>query len=94
MPVLLDVAFNAVVLAHDSGHIPDAGHLAADGVAEDNLVGYLLFGVVGGLDMNRYLLVVVADAAAEGGNALRLQVAEEHLLTDAVGLEALAVDIE
>ena len=44
--------------------------------------------------MDGHLLVVVADAPAHRSNALCLQTAEEHLLTYAVCLQALAVYIE
>ncbi len=94
MPVLLDVAVGTVVLAHHTGHIPHAHHLASGRVAEDDLTGYLLLAMTGSLDVDGHLLIVVADAAAHGGEPLRLQMAEQRLLPDAVGLHALPVDIE
>ena len=94
MPVLLDITVCTVILAYHPRHITHTGHLAADGVAEDDLIGYLLYGVPRRLYMDGHLLVVVADAATHGGEPLSLQTAEEHLLSDAIGLKALAVYVE
>ena len=44
--------------------------------------------------MDGYVLVLVGDAAAEGGDALSLQTCKEHLLSYAVGLQTLAVNVE
>ena len=44
--------------------------------------------------MDGNLLVFVADAATHGSDALGLKTREEHLLTDAVGLQTLSVDVE
>ena len=44
--------------------------------------------------MYRCLLVSIADAATHHRNALRLQPAEQHLLSNAVGLQSLTVHIE
>ena len=94
MPVLFDAAGVGVIFTYHTGDIPYTGYLARRGVAEDDLVGYLLDTVLRGLYVDGHLLVVVADAAAHGGDALCLQATEEHLLTDAVGLQALTVYVE
>ena len=94
MAVLLDVALVGTVLAHHAGHIAHPRHLAADRIAEDDLVGYRLLAVLRGRYVQGHLLVGVADAAAHGSNTLCLQTAEEHLLADAVGLQSLPVDIK
>ena len=94
MSVLLDATVRSIVFAHHACHIAHACHLARDWSGEDNLVGDLFLAVLGILYMYWHLLVIVAETAAHGGDALWLQTAKEHLLTDAVGLQALAVHIE
>ena len=94
MSVLFYAAGVGVVLTHHTGHIPHTGYFTSGGVAEDNLVGYLLDAVLRGGYVDGHLLVVVTDAATHGSDALSLKTAEEHLLTDAVGLQALSVYVE
>ena len=94
MAVLFDAACHWVILTHHSGNIPHAHHLACGCIAIDNLIGYLLLTILHSLDMDGYLLVGVADATAHSGDALGLQTTEKHLLSDAIGLQALTVDIE
>ena len=92
--ILFDTTGMRRIFAHHTGHIPDTGHLTRHGVGEDNLIGYLLLRILHRLHIDGHLLVVVADAATEGGDALSLQAREEHLLTNAIGLQTLAVDVE
>ena len=94
MSVLFDITFRGVVFSHHTGHIPDPYDFAADGVAEDNLIGYLLLRVFCRLNMNGCLLAVGIDAATHGGQTLCLQLCKEHLLSNAVGLQALTVYVE
>ena len=44
--------------------------------------------------MDRRHLVVVGDAATHSGESLRLQLGEKHLLSNAIGLQSLTIDIE
>ena len=94
MPVLFNAARHRFVFALHGSHIAHTGYLARHGVGENDLVGYLLLRVFRWLHVDGNLLIVVADAAAHRGDALSLKSREEHLLTDAVGLQALAVDVE
>ena len=73
MTVLFDTARHRLVLAYHTGHISYTGHLARHRVREDNLVGNLLLAVLLSLHMDRYLLVIIADAATHGRDALSLQ---------------------
>ena len=70
--VLLDTTRHGFVLAHHTGHIANTCHLTCHRVGEDNLVGNLLLGVFLSLNVDGYLLVVVADSATHGGDALCL----------------------
>ena len=94
MAVLLDTARHGLVFTHHTGNIPHTYHLSSSSVAIDNLFGNLLFAVLHRLDMDGNLLVVVADAATHGRDALGLETREKHLLTDAVGLQPLAVYVK
>ena len=94
MTVLLDIAFSAVVFADRTCHIPDSCHLSCDRFAEDNHVGYLFHTVAHWLNVNRNLLVTIADASAHGSEPLYLQSAKQHLLSDTVGLQPLTIHIE
>ena len=94
MPVLLYAACHGLIFTLNAGNIPYAHHLSCGCVAIDNLIGNLLLAILHCFDMDGYLLVVVADAATHCCDALCLESGEEHLLTYAVGLQALAVDVE
>ena len=94
MSILFDTTGHGFVFALYGCHIAHTCHLARNGVGEDYLVGNLLLRVFLSLNVDGYLLVIVAYRAAHGGDALSLQSREEHLLADAVGLQALAIDVE
>ena len=94
MAVLLDVAAAGVVFTLHGGNIADAHYLARGRVAEDDEVLHFLFAALCGFDVNGSLLRAGVDAAAYSGQALLLQLVEQHLLTDAVGLQALTVYVE
>ena len=94
MAVLLDAACMRVIFPHHPGHVPHPCHLARDGIGEDDLVGNLIFRILRRLHVDGYLLVIIVDAATHGGETLRLQTAEEQLLSDAVGLHPLTVYVE
>ena len=72
MTVLFDVAVFTVVFANHASHIPHPGHLASDGITEDDLIGYLFFTALGSFHMNGYLLVVITQTTAHGHHTLRL----------------------
>ncbi len=94
MSILFDATLIRIIFAHHAGHITDSCHLAADRVAENNLVGYLLHTVLGSLHMDGHILIVVVNGTAHRGQSLGLQASEEHLLTDAISLQALAVNVK
>ena len=94
MPVLFDTTRHRVVFPFDGSDVTHPNHLTSGRVGEDDLVGNLLFGVVRILNVDGYLLIIVADAATHRGDTLRLQTGKEHLLSDAVGLEPLTIDIK
>ena len=72
MTVLFDVAVFTVVFANHAGYIPHPGHLASDGITEDDLIGYLFFTTLRSFHMNGNLLVVITQTTAHGYHALRL----------------------
>ena len=92
--VLLDIAGLAVVFAHHAGHVAHADHLARRCVAVEDHRRHLGLRVLRRRQVDGRLLGGVADAAAHGGQTLLLQLGEEHLLADAIGLQTLAVDVE
>ena len=94
MPVLFDKSFVGVVFPDNLSYVAHTSDLPSDRVAEDNLAGDFLYCVLCRFDVDGHLLVVVADAAAEGRDALCLQVREKHLLSNAISLQTLAVNIE
>ena len=67
MTILLDATLIRIIFAHHAGHITDSCHLAADRVAENNLVGYLLHTVLGSLHMDGHILIVVVNGTAHRG---------------------------
>ena len=73
MTILFDTTGMRRIFTYDAGNIPHAGYLTRHGIGEDNLIGNLLFGILHRLDIDGHLLVVVADAATEGGDALSLK---------------------
>ena len=92
--VLLDVAAAGVVFTLHGGNIADAHYLARSRVAKDNEVLHFLFASLCGFDMDGGLLRAGVNAAAYSSQALLLQLVEQHLLTDTVGLQALTVYVE
>ena len=94
MTVLLYTARHWLILTLYSCNIPYTHHLPGGSVAVDNLIGNFLLAVLHRFNMDGYLLVVVADTATHRCDALALQTTEEHLLSDAVGLQALTVYIQ
>ena len=94
MTILLNTARHRFVLTHHLGDVSDSCDFTCHRIGEDDLIGNLLLRILRVLNMDGNLLVIVADAAAHRGDALGLEAREEHLLSDAVGLQALTVDIE
>ena len=92
--VLLDTTRHRLIFAYHTGHIANTYHLTRCRVRENNLVGYLLFAVLLCLHMDGYLLVIIADTATHRGDALSLQTRKEHLLTNTIALQTLAVYIK
>ena len=93
MTILLDITLVGVILTHHTCHIPYPDRLSTGRVTEDNMIGNLLFTVLCRCYMNRCLLVDITDTATHRGDTLSLQFAEEQLLTDAIGLQPLTVNI-
>ena len=91
MSVLLDATRHRLILAYYTSNIPHAYNLSCGCVVVNNLVSDFFLAVLHRLDMDGYLLVVVADAATHRGDTLGLQTSEEQLLPDAVGLQPLTV---
>ena len=94
MTVLLYATRHRFVFPNHSGNITHTDHLARYRVRKDNLVGYFVLAIVLSLYVDRYLLIVVIDAAAHRGDALGLQTRKEHLLPHPISLQPLTVDIE
>ena len=94
MSILFDATLIRIIFAHYASHITDSCHLATDRVAENNLIGNLLHTVFSRLHMDGHLLVAIINSAAHRGQPLSLQASEEYLLTDAISLQALAVNVK
>ena len=94
MTILLDTTGHRLIFANHTGNVPHTHDFSADRIRVDDLIGYLLLTILHRLKMDGYLLVIIADAATHRGDTLGLQTSEKHLLTNAVGLQALTVYVE
>ena len=91
--VLLDVSAGVVVFAYDACHVLHL-YAASCGIAVDDLFGNLAFALLGGGDVEGDVTLVGTDASAHGGESLCGEGLCDGGLSDAVGCQALTVDVE
>ena len=94
MTVLFDATRHRLIFTLNGSHISHPCHLTRYRVREDDLVGNLLLRILRCLYVDGNLLVVVADAATDGCDTLSLKAREKHLLANAIGLQALTINIK